>query len=388
MIWVYLCKIRYNLTEFYLTKVQKLDIIYIFIDYRNTMTYKPKRNPEKDIYQSNPEKFSSNWKNKLPEWETEYFLKHGKMRDGTKRELSEVLEVKNKVYWTRWIINKIKDLLLYWKINKNNNKDHKRYHIKYSQIKSELNESKQIIKLKWSKFTENCLNALNLVCNNLWILVNDSVIDWNIYLTQRNPNSKWETFILKREIEICKSTLSTKFVFEKTLMHELFHHIWEVLVIYSDEEVLINNWYWHLKWIFITEWITELLTHKALFYLYNENNPIIYWYPFQIESIAKLIDLASKKLNKSQEYIYNYIMRWYLIKWNKWLSIFYNAFGRDFLKWLMELWTDESDKIKFIELVKNNYDKLWFSTQEEAVDYFDPNNKPSQEIGDIMGIEW
>ena len=177
----------------------------------------------------------------MPETETEYFLKNGKMRDETKRELSNVLEIQQKEYWSIWIKNKIKDLLLYWKINKNNNKDHKRYYRKYSQMKSELNESKQIIKLKWSKLTESCLNSLNLVCNNLWILVNDSVVDWNIYLTERNPDSKWGAFILKREIEICESTLSTKFVFEKSLIHELFHHIWEVLAIYSDKEVLIDN---------------------------------------------------------------------------------------------------------------------------------------------------
>lgn len=81
------------------------------------------------------------------------------------------------------------------------------------------------------------------------------------------------------------------------------------------------------------------------------------------------------------------MMRWYIIKWYKWLNLFYQAFGKNFIKWFMWLSTSESDKIKLIELIGNNYDKLWFENLESAMIYFDKKNPPSREIGNIIGIE-
>ena len=82
------------------------------------------------------------------------------------------------------------------------------------------------------------------------------------------------------------------------------------------------------------------------------------------------------------------MMRWYLIKWYKWLNLFYQAFGKDFLKWMMELWTNNQDKSKFAKLVEENYKQLWFDNPEAAKDYFDTKDPPSIEMRDMMGIKW
>ena len=329
----------------------------------------------------------------MPETETEYFLKNGKMRDETKRELSNVLEIQQKEYWSIWIKNKIKDLLLYWKINKNNNPGYKRYYKKYKDLELENKPDNKEIDI-CNIDTKDYIQTVLEVCQIFWISIPKSAIKWKLYYT-KNDDEVWESNSGVRKITIEKSFTWDHYFYKHIFIHEFLHHICEMFFVYKNKVHNMNNWYWFVKkgWSFLTEWFTDLLTYKILCKIqgqkqkYTEENWKILWYTNQIQTITKLMPLISQKLNKSPEYIYNYMMRWYLIKWYKWLNLFYQAFGKNFLKWVMELWTDEEDEIKFIKLVEEDYKQLWFDNPKSAKEYFDHKNKPSQEIGDIMGIE-
>lgn len=246
------------------------------------------------------------------------------------------------------------------------------------------------IKRKNEKNYQNKINNIKNFGKKLWININDQIIKSSIYILNKDKN--WHTKIRWYSESKDRSMYFLLWSEDGYIFyHEYGHHIWEQQKIKNFEwyDYDIAWWYTSRLWsAFVDEAFTELFAYwcQKLEKWKNSNLDPNINYNFHVKSITQLMRIAAKKINKSNEYIYNYMMRWYLIKWNKWLSIFYNAFGRDFLKWLMELWSKQENKILFIRLVEKYHFILWFSNARSAAKHFDISTNPSQEIGDIAGI--
>lgn len=334
------------------------------------MTYKPKRNSQTDIYQNNPEKFCSNWKSKLPEWETEYFLKYGKIKNWTKRKLSDVIKFKNN--------EGIYENIEYNKIQENKNKisntfddleDIRVSFLKYNQINiNEISNFEEV----WYEYFEKYYEIIKEVLLEIWIELPIDVINlkWYIY----NWVNLWPIYWFSdgkfREIVLDKNHNSFM------VFHELIHHI--------SEKFWNKQRSWYRKdYLFLNEWFTDILAYRANKILTWNNVKIIKSsYAYEVKYIAKLIDYISKDTLESHEYIYKYLARWYFIKWYKWLNIFYKSFWWEFVKKILELNIYEENKsIKYL----NKYcTKSFF---EKIIQYLTLDIKPSKEVGDIMGIE-
>lgn len=236
--------------------------------------------------------------------------------------------------------------------------------------------------LKYMKIIDDLLTELwfdKLNTNNLEIYG----YNWKIRSSIRKYI--WWTCFTHQKFMIISTDNESKI--PHIFFHEIIHYICRRFLIKNTKDDNFEYSYWKSYWeTFIDESFTDCLTYRALKKLNWGNGKLSQniWYPDHIKILWKLIDLASKKLNKTPEYIYNYMMRWYISKWYKWLNLFYQAFWKEFVKWLID---GILTKSKFYKIAKKYKLNIWFGTDKELFEYFDNKTPPSKEIGDVMWIE-
>ena len=315
-----------------------------------------------------------------------FFLENGKTVDWKQRSLSDLIPITNDRN-NSWSFIKYSEA----KKNKENDEDVRDSIVHLYQTEQIDYQDIKLLKiLKSSYFVSQFLNIKKYL-SNIWIYAADDIFDINIYIfpeTIRWVKAKrqWMSSNSARSMHLSqKSYESDNFVF----YHEMFHLIWELFVVNWKR----INWYARASWSWLLlEWCTDVLWFWVL-KIETWSNSKLYphsdWYQNMVIRLAKFIDLASKKSGKTLEYIYKYLMRWYIIKWYLWLDIFYRSFDEDeeIIRNLIELWFEDQDELIFMNFLKKKYKELGFINEQNVIDYFDKKNKPSKEIGDIMWIE-
>lgn len=256
-----------------------------------------------------------------------------------------------------------------------------------NELMNNITEDEKVVKLAKYMFWKNKINPQNkktdsdfkdemlIIYDVLWILwlkLDESLQKSSIYIFKEFYNIYGACLNEYRIIGINDKWSEKES--KHTFYHEYWHHIWEL--IYSKNKDQRNSWY---KWDYINECFAECFAYMCIYKeLWVKTN--IMEFPnsciYQIIDTLKLIILASKKLNIDILDIYNYMLRWYFMKWYKWLNLFYHAFWGDFLQWFMCLWTNEKDEINFIKLSKRYYKNLWFQNKDEVEYYFAHQNIP------------
>ena len=205
-------------------------------------------------------------------------------------------------------------------------------------------------------------------------------------------NASWRSSMHDRRIELYTDRKFVKY-------HEYWHHISEfnkkTMWWYSS----YKNSKQQLRNTVFNEWFTELWAYLCCKNEQWWKYKINHWakYDEYVNFILKIIDLINiKNPELSKEYIYKDMMKWYFIKWYKWLNLIYKTFGKDIIKEITNLYDRDViyDKQKrwfnytnIDKLIDIYYNKFWFNSIQESRKYFNYKNKPSNELLEISWIQ-